>query len=63
MDRDETRAERLKMLENLLFLFRGLTAREIAERFGYHRTTAYRDVRSLERSGVPFGKKITILAL
>ena len=54
MDRDETRAERLKMLENLLFQSsRGLTAREIAERFGYHRTTAYRDLRSLERSGVP----------
>ena len=54
MDRDETRAERLRSLENLLFQSsRGLTAREIAERFGCHRTTAYRDLCSLQRSGVP----------
>ena len=54
MDRDETRAERLRMLENLLFQSsRGLTAREIADRFGCHRTTAYRDLCSLDRSGVP----------
>ncbi len=54
MNRDETRSERLKRLENLLYQSaHGLTAIEIADRFGYHRTSAYRDLRSLERSGAP----------
>lgn len=54
MDRDETRSERLKRLENLLYQsINGLTTGDIARRFGYNRSTAYRDLKSLERSGAP----------
>ncbi len=54
MERTMTRAERLKAIET--FLYRsagGRKATDIATRFGVHRSTVYRDLRSLEEAGSP----------
>ena len=54
MERMLSRAERLKAMETLLYQStRGLKASQIAARFGVHRSTVYRDIRSLERSDTP----------
>ena len=55
MGRTQSRAERLKAIET--FLYRspagGRKVSEIAARFGVHRSTVYRDIRSLEAADVP----------
>ena len=55
MGRTQSRAERLKAME--MFLFRspadGRKVSEIAARFGVHRSTVYRDIRSLGAAEVP----------
>ena len=54
MERTVNRAERLKAIET--FLYRssgGRRATDIAARFGVHRSTVYRDLRSLSEAGSP----------
>lgn len=54
MERTMSRAERLKAIET--FLYRssgGRRATDIAARFGVHRSTVYRDLRSLSEAGSP----------
>lgn len=54
MERTMTRAERLKAIETYLFHSSGgRRATDIALRFGVHRSTVYRDIRSLGESGSP----------
>ena len=54
MGRTQSRAERLMAMET--FLYQSVDGRrvsEIVDRFGVHRSTVYRDIRSLEASGTP----------
>ena len=54
MSRTMSRAARLKGIESYLYRSsRGRTATEIAARFGVHRSSVYRDIRSLEEGGSP----------
>ncbi len=59
MGRTQSRAERLKAME--AFLFRspagGRKVTEIVARFGVHRSTVYRDIRSLGAAEVPIWEK------
>ena len=49
-----SRLSRLVALQTLLQSRRSFTAREAAQRFGVSIRTVYRDMRALERAGVPF---------
>ena len=54
-ERSSNRAERLHRIERILYdaPADGLTPGEIARRCGIHRTTVWRDIRTLEQSEVP----------
>ncbi len=51
MNRTESRAERLILLDETLAKGDGLTVRELADRLHVCRRTIYRDLRSLQRLG------------
>ncbi len=54
MGRTQSRAERLMAIETFLYQSAGgRRVSEIVDRFGVHRSTVYRDIRSLEEAGTP----------
>ncbi len=53
MDKDKPRLARLTAILTQLQSKRLLTAREIAEKHGVSLRTIYRDIRTLEKSGIP----------
>jgi predicted DNA-binding transcriptional regulator YafY len=59
-ERSENRAERLLRVERILYDAppEGLSPGEVAKRCGIHRSTVWRDIRSLQNNGVPiWGEK------